>query len=44
MLDTFLNTSFQDSKNEDFLVKVYDAVYFETDEILRTSREFYSKK
>src|SRR4051794_24194967 len=43
-LDTFLDTSSQDFKNEDFLIKVYDAVHLEMGEILRNSREFYSKK
>jgi len=43
-LDTFLDTSSQDSESEEFLVKIYDAVHLETGEIIRTSEEFQSKE
>ena len=43
-LDTFLDTSSQDSENEDFFIRVYDAVHLETGEILRTAGEFQGKE
>jgi len=43
-MDTFLNTSSQDSESEDFYVKIYDAVHLESGEILRTSGEFQGKE
>ena len=43
-LDTFLDTSLQESESEDFCIKVYDAVHLESGEILRTSGSFHGKE
>ena len=43
-LDTFLDTSSQESESEDFCIKVYDTVHLESGEILRTSRSFHDKE
>ena len=43
-LDTFLDTSSQDSENDDFHIKVYDAVHLESGELLRTSGSFHGKE
>jgi hypothetical protein len=43
-LDIFLDTSSQDSENEDFCIKIYDTIHLENGEILRTSREFQGKE
>ena len=43
-MDTFLDTSSQDSESEDFYIKIYDAVHLESGEILRTSGEFQGKE
>ncbi|GBC50633.2 hypothetical protein GLOIN_2v1770410 [Rhizophagus irregularis DAOM 181602=DAOM 197198] len=38
-LDTFLDTSSQDSEN-DFFIKIYDSVHLESEEILKSTGEF----
>ena len=43
-LDTFLDTSSQESESEDFCIKVYDMVHLESSAILRTSGSFHDKK
>ena len=43
-LDTFLDTSSQDSESEEFYIKIYDAVHLESGEILRTAGEFQGKE
>lgn len=43
-LDTFLDTSSQDSESEEFYIKIYDAVHLESGEILRTAGDFQSKE
>ncbi|PKK56421.1 hypothetical protein RhiirC2_800045 [Rhizophagus irregularis] len=43
-LDTFLDTSSQDSESEEFYIKVYDAVYLNNGQILRTTGEFHGKE
>ena len=43
-LDTFLDTSSQDSESEEFYIKVYDAVHLENGQILRTTGEFQGKE
>jgi hypothetical protein len=43
-LDTFLDTSSQVSENDDFYIKVYDAVHLDSGEILRTTSEFQGKE
>ena len=43
-LDTFLDTSSQDSESEDFYIKVYDTVHLKSGEILRTSGDFQGKE
>jgi hypothetical protein len=43
-LDTFLDTSSQESENDEFCIKVYDAVHLENGQILRTSKEFQGKE
>jgi len=44
-LDDFLDTTSLDSENaDDFYIKVYDAVYLENGEILRTTGEFQGKE
>lgn len=43
-LDTFLDTSSQESESEDFCIKVYDAVHLESGEILRASGSFHNKE
>ena len=43
-LDTFLDTSSQESESEDFCIKVYDTVHLESGKILRTSGNFHDKK
>ena len=43
-LDIFLDTSSQNSENDDFYIKVYDAVHLENEEILRTTGNFQDKK
>jgi hypothetical protein len=42
-LDTFLDTSSQDSEN-DFFIKIYDSVHLESGEILRSTGEFQGKE
>ncbi|CAG8466567.1 14800_t:CDS:2 [Dentiscutata heterogama] len=44
VLYAFLDTPSQDSVSEDFYVKVYDTVYLESGEILRTSDNFQGKE
>ncbi|GBB95831.1 hypothetical protein RclHR1_02620022 [Rhizophagus clarus] len=39
-LDTFLDTSSQESENDEFCIKVYKSVHLENGQILRTSKEF----
>jgi hypothetical protein len=43
-LDTFLDTTSQESESDDFFIKVYDAVHLENSQILRTTGEFQSKE
>ena len=43
-LDTFLDTSSQDSENDEFYIKVYDAVHLKSGKILRTTGEFQGKE
>jgi hypothetical protein len=43
-LDTFLDNTSLDDINEDFYIKIYDAVHIESGEILRTTGEFQSKE
>jgi hypothetical protein len=43
-LDIFLDTSSQNSENDDFYIKVYDAVHLENGEILRTTGKFQGKE
>jgi len=43
-LDIFLDTSSQNSENDDFYIKVYDAVHLENGEILRTTGNFQGKE
>ena len=43
-MDTFLNTSSQESENDEFCIKVYDTVHLESGEILRTTGEFHGKE
>ncbi|CAG8637594.1 16070_t:CDS:2, partial [Racocetra persica] len=44
VLDTFLNTSSQDSESDDFCIIVYETVHLNNGEILRNSEDFQSKK
>ena len=39
-LDTFLDTSSQDSENDDFYIKVYDAVHLENGKTIRMTGNF----
>jgi hypothetical protein len=39
-----LDTSSQNSKNDDFYLKVYDSVHLENGEILRTTGKFQGKE
>jgi len=43
-LDTFLDTSSQDSTSDEFHIKIYDAVYLKSSEILRMTGEFQGKE
>jgi hypothetical protein len=43
-LDTFLDTSSQDSEHDDFSIKIYDSVRLESGKILRTTEEFQGKE
>ena len=43
-MDTFLDTSSQESESDEFCIKVYDAVHLESGEILRTAVEFQGKE
>ena len=43
-LNTFLNTTSQVFKSDDFYIKVYDAVYLKSDEILRMTEDFQGKE
>jgi acetylornithine/succinyldiaminopimelate/putrescine aminotransferase len=43
-LDTFLDTSSQDSESEEFYIKVYDTVHLNNGQILRTTGEFHGKE
>jgi hypothetical protein len=43
-LDDFLDTSSQDSENDDFTIKIYESVRLEDGTILRTSGEFQGKE
>ena len=42
-LDTFLDTSSQDSESE-FYIKIYDAVHLESGEIIRATQDFQGKE
>ncbi|CAG8767867.1 16967_t:CDS:1, partial [Racocetra fulgida] len=43
-LDTFLDTSSQDSESDDFCIIVYETVHLSNGEILRTSGDFQGKE
>ena len=43
-MNTFLDTSSQESESDEFCIKVYDAVHLESGEILRTAVEFQGKE
>lgn len=43
-LDTFLDTSLQDSESNNFSIKVYDSVHLENGKILRTTGNFQGKE
>ena len=43
-LDTFLDTTSQESENDDFYITIYESVRLKSSEIIRTSREFQRKK
>jgi hypothetical protein len=43
-LDTFLDTSSQDSESDEFFIKIYDAVHLDNGQILRTTGEFHGKE
>lgn len=43
-LDTFLDTSSQDSESDEFCIKVYDAVHLDSGEVLRTTGDFQGKE
>jgi hypothetical protein len=43
-LDTFLDNTSLDDANDDFYIKIYDAVHIESGEILRTTGEFQGKE
>jgi hypothetical protein len=43
-LDTFLDTSSQDSENDEFCIRIYDAVHLESGDILRTAGNFQGKE
>jgi hypothetical protein len=43
-LDIILDTSSQNTENDDFYIKVYDAVHLENGEILRTTGKFQGKE
>jgi hypothetical protein len=43
-LDTFLDTSSQDSESGEFCIKVYDAVHLDSGEILRITGNFQGKE
>jgi hypothetical protein len=44
MLDIFLDTSSQESENDEFYIKIYDSVHLENGQILRTTGEFQGKE
>lgn len=43
-LDTFLDTSSQDSESDEFCIKIYDTVHLDNGQILRTTGEFHGKE
>ncbi|EXX56689.1 uncharacterized protein OCT59_018283 [Rhizophagus irregularis] len=43
-LDTFLDTSSQESESDEFYIKIYDSVHLEDKHILRTTGEFQGKE
>jgi hypothetical protein len=43
-LDSFLDTSSQESESDDFYIKVYDSVHLENGEILRATGDFQGKE
>ncbi|GET54809.1 hypothetical protein GLOIN_2v1776597 [Rhizophagus irregularis DAOM 181602=DAOM 197198] len=43
-LDTFLDTSSQESESDEFYIKIYDSVHLENRHILRTTGEFQGKE
>ena len=43
-LNYFLDTSSQDSKSDDFCIKIYESVHLESGEILRTTEKFQGKE
>jgi hypothetical protein len=44
ILDIFLDTSLQESENDEFYIKIYNSVHLENGQILRTTGEFQSKE
>ena len=43
-LDIFLDTTSQDSENDEFRIIIYESVNLETGKIIRISENFYRKK
>ena len=43
-LDTFLDTSSQESESDEFYIKIYDSVHLKDRHILRTTGEFQGKE
>jgi hypothetical protein len=43
-LDSFLDTSSQESESDDFYIKVYDSVHLENGKILRATGDFQGKE
>jgi len=43
-LDIFLDTTSQDSENNEFRIIIYELVYLENGEIIRTSENFHGKE
>ena len=43
-LDIFLDTTSQDSENNEFRIIIYESVHLESGEIIRTSEKFHGKE
>src|SRR5271154_4475567 len=43
-LDIFLDTTSQDSENDEFRIIIYESVHLENGEIIRTSEKFHGKE